>query len=249
MNTAWLHFFKSINDKAKYRLYCFPCAGGGALSFQSWSNMFGSEIEVCAIQLPGRESRFNEDTITDIYEISRKIANEIIEIQKEGKPFVFLGHSMGSLISFEVARYLRKKEFQLPNQIFLSSINAPENNKFNRYIHKLSDGEFLNYIKILNGTPEGFFNDPRVQKLYLPILRSDFKAVEMYEFYSEEPFHFPITVLGGEEDKLISTEGLERWQRETNSTFTLKLFPGDHFYFQKESCQDLINYLKERLLN
>lgn len=248
MNTAWLQFFKPINNNARYRLYCFPYAGGGAMAFRSWSMLFSDDIEVCAIQLPGRENRINESSMTDIYEISRRIAYEIIENQVRDKPFAFLGHSMGSLVSFEVVRYLRMRGYQLPGHIFLSSMNAPENTEINRYIHRLPDDEFIELINSLNGTPKEFFNDSRIQELFLPILRSDFKAVELYKYNSEEPFSVPITVLGGEDDKLISIQGLKRWRRETNSTFSLKLFQGDHFYFQNKSGREVINYVTKCLL-
>src|SRR5690242_16395324 len=48
------------NPQAHLRLFCFSYAGGGASVFRSWGEALPSEVEVCAIQLPGREYRIGE---------------------------------------------------------------------------------------------------------------------------------------------------------------------------------------------
>ena len=45
------------NAQVRLRLFCFSYAGGGASVFRSWANSLPREVEVCAIQLPGREYR------------------------------------------------------------------------------------------------------------------------------------------------------------------------------------------------
>lgn len=36
------------------RLFCFAYAGAGTSIFRTWGKQFLSDIEICAIQLPGR---------------------------------------------------------------------------------------------------------------------------------------------------------------------------------------------------
>src|SRR5258708_14816652 len=55
------------------RLFCLPHAGGGAAIFQSWPNLLSSEIEVCAIQLPGPENRLRESPSTSFAALSNKL--------------------------------------------------------------------------------------------------------------------------------------------------------------------------------
>nr|NIR96325.1 thioesterase [Gammaproteobacteria bacterium] len=43
------------NPGAEYRVVCFPCAGGGASMYRSWSELL-PEAEVWAANYPGRES-------------------------------------------------------------------------------------------------------------------------------------------------------------------------------------------------
>ena len=45
---------------ARLRLFCFPYAGAGPSIFRAWPDDLPREVEICAIQLPGREGRFKE---------------------------------------------------------------------------------------------------------------------------------------------------------------------------------------------
>src|SRR5438552_3207345 len=68
-----------------FRLFCFQFAGGGVSSFGSRSHLFPAGIEVCAIQLPRRESRFNETPLVHLSLLVEKLA-------------VFLSPLMGAAI-------------------------------------------------------------------------------------------------------------------------------------------------------
>src|SRR5262249_33488646 len=51
------------NPRAKVRLFCFPFAGGGVVSFRSWPQLLGDSVEVVAVEAPGRGTRMNEAPI------------------------------------------------------------------------------------------------------------------------------------------------------------------------------------------
>ncbi|MFE7752043.1 thioesterase domain-containing protein [Streptomyces sp. NPDC057428] len=46
------------------RLFCLPYAGGAASAYARWPAFFGGEVEVCGIELPGRQSRYGEQPFT-----------------------------------------------------------------------------------------------------------------------------------------------------------------------------------------
>ena len=50
----WIVRFRPVH-RPGLRLICFPYAGGGASIYRSWAEEISGDIEVCAIQLPGRE--------------------------------------------------------------------------------------------------------------------------------------------------------------------------------------------------
>jgi len=102
-----------------FRLFCFPFAGGGVLSFGSWSHLLPAEIELCAIQLPGRESRLNETPFVHL-ENSRYSSRHTLDA-----PFAFFGQSIGAFMGFELVRLLRRKRKSSPIHLFVACRCAP----------------------------------------------------------------------------------------------------------------------------
>src|SRR3954471_14708509 len=91
----------------RLRLFCFPYSGTGALAFRTWQTNFPAEAEVCPVQLPGRENRFKEAPFTRLAPLVNALADALTPYLD--LPFAFYGHSLGSLVAFEVARKLRSR--------------------------------------------------------------------------------------------------------------------------------------------
>ena len=79
------------NPQAKLRLFCFPYAGSGALSFRTWSDSLPSTVEVCPIELPGRGSRLMESPFTQLSALIQELVRALHPYLD--KPFAFFGHS------------------------------------------------------------------------------------------------------------------------------------------------------------
>lgn len=47
-----MQYFEKVG--AKKRLFCFPYAGGGASIYRLWGSLLPSDVELYAIELPGR---------------------------------------------------------------------------------------------------------------------------------------------------------------------------------------------------
>jgi surfactin synthase thioesterase subunit len=122
VNTSWIAY-RQPRESAEIRLFCFPFGGGGALTYKEWQQGLPSSIEVCAVQLPGREYRFREAPVTDI----KTLVSLLIEnLQAEfDRPFAFLGHSFGALLAFELARELRRRGLPMPCHLFASAFPDP----------------------------------------------------------------------------------------------------------------------------
>ena len=111
------------NEQARMRLFCFPYAGGRASIFRSWLDALPEEVELCGIQLPGREDRLGEQAYTRLTPLVQTLAEAIYPYLD--KPFAFYGHSMGSLISFELARELRRIICQASGLFISCSVSCP----------------------------------------------------------------------------------------------------------------------------
>src|SRR5206468_11829594 len=96
-----------VRTSPQLRLFCFPYAGAGASVFRNWKREFPQDIEICPIQLPGRESRAMERPMDSLSTIVESIVSEMTPLLHT--PFAFFGHSMGALIAFETARELHRK--------------------------------------------------------------------------------------------------------------------------------------------
>src|SRR5262245_40590829 len=133
------------------RLFCFPYAGGCASLFRTWIGQLPSGVEVCPIQLPGRENRWKETPSTNLPELIQEMFRALPPYLN--KPFAFFGYSMGALISFELARALRQQHYPSPLHLFVSACRAPQIPRSSRPIYQLERSSFIEALRQLNGTP------------------------------------------------------------------------------------------------
>jgi Predicted thioesterase involved in non-ribosomal peptide biosynthesis len=212
----------------KSRLFCLPYAGGGASIYRQWSRYLSPQIEVCPIQLPGRENRFRERPYTRIEPLVKDLIYELRPYLYQ--PYQIFGHSMGALIAFTLARELRRQALPLPTQLFLSARPAPQLPSERAIMHTQPHDEFINSIKKLGGTPNEVLQNKELMDLLIPTLRADFAIVETFTYQDEPPLAIPITIFGGSDDDEIPAAKLAAWEAQTSSAFRLKIFPGDHFF-------------------
>jgi medium-chain acyl-[acyl-carrier-protein] hydrolase len=145
---------------------------------------------------------------------------------------------MGGLVSFELARLLRKKYNKSPVHLFVSGYRAPQVPDPDPPIHALPRPEFLEELRRLNGTPEAVLENTELMQLLPPAIRADFAVIETYAYIPESPLNCPITTFGGLQDREVSCDDLKAWIEQTNAAFSLHMLPGDHFFLQ--SAQPLL---------
>lgn len=214
--------------------------------FRTWSNELPSEIEVCAVQLPGRENRLNEPLRTQLSPVVQTLAQALLPHMN--KPFAFFGHSMGALMSFELARQLQKQNSPVPVHLFVSGREAPQILDTKPPIHNLPLPAFVEKLRDYNGTPEVVLQDPELMQLLVPVLRADFAIVETYEYSNKEPLNCPISAFGGLEDSLVKHENLPDWRNQTSNSFQLRMLKGNHFFLHTERSL-LLKYISQDLSN
>lgn len=54
------------SPEAEAQLFLFPHAGGNALTYRRWGASLPSDLEVRAVQLPGRQERQTEEPFTEV---------------------------------------------------------------------------------------------------------------------------------------------------------------------------------------
>ncbi len=229
------------NPRAKMRLFCFTFAGGGTAFFTNWVQSLPLTIELCPIRLPGRESRLREKPYTSIADIVGPVADAIAPMLD--KPFLFYGHSMGGVVSYETARELKRRNLAEPQELFISGCRAAHVLDPDPPIHPLPDDEFLAAVAKLNGTPAAVMANKELVQLLLPLLRGDFTAIETYRYAGGEPLNYPLTVFSGDNDPKALVDHMEQWGEHTTARFTHHRMAGDHFFIQNEPFLKLFGQL------
>lgn len=217
----------------RLRLFCFPYLGGGTWIFRAWPNGLPADIEVWGVQLPGRERRIMDAPIASLAGIAESAVAGLRPLLTG--PYAFFGHSMGALVSFEVARRLR---LHPPVKLVVSAHSAPQLAKPREQPrHRLSDAELIDELSRLGATPAEVLENRELLDLLLPVLRSDFEAVDTYEYTPEPPLACPIVAYGGTEDGDVSTDDVEAWREQTSGTFSSHLFADGHFYVNSSRAE------------
>lgn len=228
------------------RLFVFPYAGGSVQAFQSWSGYFPVEVDLCLVNLPGHGKRFGERAFVRLTRLVEVLADQIAcEIQP---PFIFYGHSMGALVSFELARELFRRYGDGPSHLFLSGHGAPHLPKSEPDTFNLPDSEFIANLKRLNGTPLQLLNDPEARQIFLPMLRADFEVVNTYEYRDAQPLLCPLSIYGGLQDMDVPVASLSAWEVHTSATCKVRLFEGDHFFIH-DSRSEFVQILRNDVLS
>lgn len=225
-----------LNPRAVLRLFCFPYGGGAARAYRPWTQTLPPEIDVCAIQLPGRGNRLREPPLRKMTLAVELVGKEIVSLLD--RPYAFFGHSMGAILAFEVARLLRRGGQRRPSHLFVSGHKAPQIPK-TEFTYNLPDAEFIEELQRLNGTPAEVLEHPDMMRMMLPLLRADFESIQTYVYTHEPPLDCPITALGGLLDPDINRETLEPWCEQTTAAFNLQMFPGDHFFLHQDQARVL----------
>lgn len=232
----WLRRLKP-NPQARLRLFCFHFAGGSASAYRTWPAALADrqpDIEVCAIQLPGRENRLKEPPFTEIAPLISTLVN-VLRPELD-RPFALFGHSMGAIVAYELAQALTRIGAP-PSHLLVSGRRAP--NMPERYApvhHAPTDDALLRAIQQRYGNlPELLLQDAELKAIYAPLLRADFTLVETYTPSTLSPLPCPLIAFGGAADPIATEAELLAWRAMTQSNFALYLLPGGHFYLQEQS--------------
>ncbi len=226
---TWFPYRRERPDAAA-RLFCLHYAGGSALTYRAWCALAPAELEVCPVQLPGRDERRAEPPFRRMHEVVEALADAIEPLSD--LPFGLFGHSMGARIAFELVRTLRARRAPMPGQLFVSGSRAPHVPSGGTDLHRLDDAALVEELRRMGGTPEDILDDPDTAATLLGLVRADFELLETYRFAGDDRLDCDITAFRGAGDAFATLEGMQAWEPLTNGRFAMRTFPGNHFFLQ-----------------
>lgn len=238
-------FIKYSSEKQpKLRLFCFPPAGGSASEFREWCNYFCNEIEILSLQLPGRETRFSQPLVTDFTDLIIKLHEEIKNLLDI--PYVFFGHSLGALISFELIHSLREKNLPLPCLFIASAKEAPHCHVLPKEQDIWNDKWLIERLKSYASMPEDFIVSLEFKEVFLPYIRADFLLLSSYISKEHPLLNLPIIALQGNNDLTTQLNKVKAWEKHTQKSFNFHTFAGGHFFI-RESKGIFLQFLTSEL--
>lgn len=241
----WILNYKS-NVNSAYRLFCLPYAGASAAIYMNWQNYIGDYIEICPIQLPGRENRRNEPLISKT-EILTEMIYEGIRNYLD-KPFSIFGHSMGGILAYELAIKIFQKEKKLSDIVFMSGTALNMQRALD--ISKLNDNKLSRYLYQIGGTKYQDLDNEKFRNNYFPIIRNDYKLLETYQCsYLKLPCK--IRAFASKYDIQVKYKDTETLKYYTDD-FRIEYFEGNHFFINSSQlivCKKVLKELQPLLNN
>ncbi|WCN82396.1 thioesterase II family protein [Micromonospora sp. LH3U1] len=210
------------------RLICLPYAGGGSSAYTGWQELLGADVEVCPVELPGRQSRWRDPAYTQVGPLVEVLASALAG--ELDVPYALFGHSMGALVAFELVRELRRRGAPPPRILFAAGGLAPGLRRTSPNIHDQPDAIVVDRLRKLGGIDEEILAEPELLELLLPAIRADFSVCETYEYAPEPPLTCPIVAFAGDRDEDVPPERVAPWREHTSAGFALHVLPGGHFF-------------------
>ncbi|MER6050165.1 thioesterase II family protein [Streptomyces sp. NPDC020883] len=232
LSDLWLRRYRPRAAPA-VRLVCFPHAGGSATSFLPFVQTLPDQVEVLAVQYPGRQDRRGEPLIGTIEGLVEPLA-EVLATHSD-RPLVLFGHSMGATVAYEVARVLQQRG-AAPAGLVVSGRRAPIVNR-PMTVHLYDDDRLLAELRSLEGTDESLLNDPELLQLVLPAIRNDYRAVGTYTHRPGAPLASALTVFTGADDPNVTATEAAAWQAVAEAGAQVRTFPGGHFFLYQQVAE------------
>ncbi|MFB7951080.1 thioesterase II family protein [Streptomyces sp. NPDC056045] len=219
MRSTGRWFLRPPSPDAEARLFCLPYAGTGASSYRHWPSRVG-DLEVCAVQPPGREGRVGEAP----YETFDAFAEGAAEALRPhlDRPYALFGHCMGALLSHALAARLESLGVRRPSLLVVSSAKVPHEPPERRYrppgpgltgvFHpSMTDTQFAQEIQAVVDATGGGEVLPELMPLAVRVLRGDVEMCFRYTAPGPGPLTFPITTIGWTDDPETAPADMSRW--------------------------------------
>ncbi|MEU6606481.1 alpha/beta fold hydrolase [Streptomyces shenzhenensis] len=243
-DSLWIRRW-SDGAASRLTLICLPHAGGSATFYRPWAALMPPEVELLAIQYPGREDRLEEPETDGMSELVTAVADAVAPLLD--RPYALFGHSMGSAVAWELAHELDRRGAPGPRRLFASGRAAP-GTAVTGQLHRQSDDVLSAELGRLGGTSREILGDPGLRAMILGTVRHDYRIIETYRPDPRPPLACPIHVLTGSADPELGEERCRDraggWADLTTARTEVRFFPGGHFYLTPQRREVVATVLR-----
>jgi len=218
--------------RALERLVCFAHAGGGPAVYRKWPEALAPEVEVWAATLPGRAMRSEEPFGAAWEPLVTSFADQLEPAGTEAPP-ALLGHSLGGLLAFEVARELERRGVA-PRHVFVSGCRPPHRVVTGAPLPEGDDALVEDVDVRYGAVPPAVRAEPELLRRFVPVLRADLELAAAYVWDEGERLACPLTALSGMADKTAPPREVAHWAAHTSGPFQHLAMRGAHFFNHSE---------------
>jgi surfactin synthase thioesterase subunit len=192
--------------------------------YRAWPQLVG-DLEICPIQLPGRENRMRDELPQTYQELAGALIEALLPYLD--RPFAFFGHCASALSGYEAARGLAARGYPVPARIFVSSQVAPHQGPHGRFL-EMTDDQLRKEISQLI-TAAGADPLPSLVDLSLEVLLADIELNKRYRLDEPVRLPCPITAIGWRQDVEVDPALMAGWADCGETVF--RLLDGEHYSF------------------
>ncbi|UXY13616.1 SDR family NAD(P)-dependent oxidoreductase [Chitiniphilus purpureus] len=199
------------------RLVCLHYLGGDAGCFAGWSARLDDDVSLLTVDWP----RGGASSLTAL---AARIADELCALPP--LPLYLYGHSMGSLLAYEVASRLDARHRPLLRAVVVGAMWTPDMHReatlrgpasIETLLHELHDDPLVpNTLLERNGWRAAAEADWQMMQAYLP--------------HATPPLPCDLIALAGEHDPLVGAAHMQGWHRLCTADFEFHQLPGGHFF-------------------
>jgi pyochelin biosynthetic protein PchC len=231
-SSPWFRRYRQVL-RPRLRLVCFPHAGGSASAYRSWPELLPDDLDVLAVQYPGRQDRLREPCMTSIDHLAEAIADALVPFLD--RPLALFGHSMGASVAHEVALRLERRHGQVVDTLLVSARLPPRHHRPRDV--RLDDQALLADVRKLDPDGSAVLDDPDMRDLLLPSIREDFRIADAYRPSSSLVVGTAVVAYVGDHDPQVSVWQMRAWSEVTTTSFATMVFPGHHFYLRSHEAK------------
>lgn len=232
-------------DAPEVTFVAFPHAGGSGSVYRGWQRWLGPSADLCAVQYPGHTGRFAEPLWYRCEALANAVASRLVA--RSDRPVVLFGHSMGSLVAFEVAVRLEQRYGISPAHLFVSGSPGPQFPPRTTVCSRFSDEQLTAWLREMGGCEESVIVDQDLLGILLPVLRADLAVGETYRPWRGTGVSCPVTSLTGAGDSSVTPAENRAWRETTSGPFRQRIFPGGHFYLHDEAARDVVRFVRRTI--
>lgn len=230
-------------------IFAFPHAGAASTVFHALRRHLEPDgTALTAAVLPGHGRRVREQPHRDMTAL---VADFDAAAASDGYAafqgdYVLLGHCLGALVSFELARRLVDAPCRNPRLLVLCHC-PPPTLVYDSGMSRLPTEELLARTSTMGGTPAGLLADSDFRTLLDRVLRADWALVDDYVFRGPARLPIPVLAVRGADDPFVDATDLPLWGDHTSAGFRTAEVGAGHWSLAEDAAGELADEIRAAL--